>query len=139
MPIENRWYAEPRIVLNRMYGEVTISDLAKSNEINQAYYQQIERSVLLHFIVDMREVTLGFNDVRAARVLSGPRPNTGWIMLVTNDPMHKMIAAMISMIAHLRYKVVDSMEQALDFLRTRDAALWPLIGKPKDDDSVALD
>jgi hypothetical protein len=134
MPIENRWYAEPLIVLNRMYGEMTIAELSDNDHMNQTYYDHLPEGALLHFIVDMREVTHMPNDLRATRTVSAPRPNTGWIVLVTSDPLHKMIASMISLVMHLRYKVVASLDEALDFLRQHDAALWPLIGKPAQDD-----
>jgi len=134
MPIENRWYAEPLIVLNRMYGELTAAELSQGDSINQTYYDHLPEGALLHFIVDMREVTHMPNDLRATRTVSAPRPNTGWIVLVTSDPLHKMIASMISLVMHLRYKVVASLDEALDFLRQHDAALWPLIGRPGQDD-----
>jgi len=106
MPIENRWYAEPLIVLNRMYGEVTIAELSDNGHMNQTYYDHLPEGALLHFIVDMREVTHMPNDLRVTRTVSAPRPNTGWIVLVTSNPLHRMLASMVSVVMHLRYKVV---------------------------------
>jgi len=117
------WYLENRVMQIVNHGEVTDQDLFDLDE-SAVHYMDQGSAPLVHLIIDHRK---GINSPSAKGLmqLKWPKhPKMGWIVMVgMANPLQKFVTAVASNFFKTRLRMVDTMDEALDFLNDVDSTL----------------
>ena len=125
MPTETQWYLEKRIIISRARGEITLDEFTSMGKVLDEYRQ--EGTAPVHWILDTREVKKPILDLGLARktfqILK--HEDFGWTMVLVSKPNRLMsfLASAVAQTLGLRYRLVHELDEALAFLRERDATL----------------
>lgn len=124
MPYKISSYAEGRVLVNRIYGDLTLEDWFYSAEEMVNHIRQQPFNV--NFLLDMSG--LGKHPVKLTDFAEATtwldEPNIDWVIHVTDNSVMKMLgsAAIGSIIR--RYRQARSMRDGLNFLIDMDAYLY---------------
>jgi hypothetical protein len=129
MPIHAGWFLEERITYYDYRGDVSIEELESAIEISIDLMEQC-KAPLLHSIQTYDSmVTFPQNATKlvlATKTLM-EMPGLGWIVFVgIKNPIIKSLAGFVSGVLRIRYRLYDTMEEALEFLNYVDSTLPPL-------------
>jgi hypothetical protein len=129
MPIVNQWFLEKRVLLSTFSGELSLADLTRSTEEIRAAIDQSEGQ-FLHCIGDLGGLTKIPTNLKAvtdATQGAMRHPHFGW-MIVYNMPNQviKFFGDIATRFFQVRYRVLDTQHEALDFLNQVDSTLPPL-------------
>jgi hypothetical protein len=132
MPIETRWYLEDRVAYARLSGVVTDADL-QAMDAWMIQCMETSPAMLVHHIIDAKDITQP-TSARQAMQLKAPRhAKMGWgITIGINlNPMLRFLTALIVSVARIRYRDVNTFDEALAQLQTFDPNL-PDLAQIKD-------
>ncbi len=124
MPFEMIWYLPKRIVLLRYYGHTTVEDIARVGEMSVQYVLE-EGTSPVHVIADMTEVEKFPTNLRraASAIKTINDPAMGWTVIISTNPLMRILIVTLSRLAGFRFHIATSREQALAFLVSEDISL----------------
>ncbi len=117
------WFLEKRVILTYNEGVVTDEDMFANDQPIIDYLNQCTVP-LVHMIVDHRK-GLGSPSSKALAQLSWPKhPKVGWMILVgMANPFQKFVVTVTSNFFKTRMRMINTMDEALDFLNQVDSTL----------------
>ena len=129
MPIETEWFLEKRVLFLNYSGELTLDEVISSSETIRACIDQTEGQ-LLHCIGDLGGVTkvpMNLKSLSDAAQAALSHPQFGWMLVYNIDnPVVRFLGDMTTRVFQVRYRVLNTQGEALDFLNSVDATLPPL-------------
>lgn len=125
MSYHNQWYIPGKIIYTRFDGDLTEDDL-------EALTQQLMQMMapyprFVHVINDLRNLgayprSLGKINATVRQLFE--MPQYGWLCVIgVNDPLTNFISSTIAKVMRVRYKTVETVEEALTFLQQSDAEI----------------
>lgn len=127
MASEYRWYEEGRVIYARVMNTVTIDDLQLGNDAISNMLDQVGTDARVHIIFDITDLTqmgIGLKEVRNyLYYFSHPALDTVILCGGTGllQTMAQLLGAMFVVAIHQkRFRLVDTLEEALIFLQTVD-------------------
>lgn len=124
MPIELNWYYQGQVIFCKLEGQLTSSDIAKSDRLMHELLDNGTRPQI-HAIVDCHELKLLPTSLLEWMRLTWPRhERMGWTATYGLDnPIYRVIAQTVRNWLAFRYHAAASQEEALAFLREVDPLL----------------
>ena len=124
MPYQIDWYIEGRVIIEEVYGNVTIDELVRFNaEVTTLISEKGVPPV--HVIVDLTRVEKYPPSLR--EIMGTMRKNdsakVGWMLIVTESPVMRFIASTIFQLARLKLRTFPTLPQAQQFLAENDDTL----------------
>jgi hypothetical protein len=123
MAHDTSWYIPQRAILQRVWGELTIEEMAEINKELESYLDQ--GIPLVHILIDVTKVEKYPNSVhQIGKVMK--RNNTereGWTLLVTNSQIIRFIGSVVTQFSTLRFRTFQKFEDAVEFLLHQDSTL----------------
>jgi hypothetical protein len=130
MPAETTWYQENRVILVRVRGELTLSDMADVDASIVEYVRQGSKtSALVHLIVDMTAMTkMPINLVQVQRTLTHLKePALGWSAMVGMSPVMRFVASTVIQMAGARFRIFPAFKEAVTFLIGQDESVADIV------------
>jgi hypothetical protein len=122
MPYHVSWLYATKVVLISFSGVLTANGISDESSIT---LQMIaEGTAPVHVVVDflaVDKVALSLLDLK--RISAPSETNVGWTIFVGTNPVVKFFASVIIQILHTRYAFLNTLEDAVSFLQSRDIAL----------------
>lgn len=130
MPCHALWIIENRVMLIRHFGIVTMPDLSGSLketfEMRDAANSVLgENGPLVHTITDATEADYQNPSLSESQRMTKAlrQQRVGWSIFVTPNRLNGFLAGIGHQMAGVRYRSFDSIEKAIDFLKTNDDTL----------------
>jgi hypothetical protein len=122
MPTEIRWHVPQRVIYVRFFDTMTMDAIIESmNTINQYFDEGIP---LVHIIMDVGDVTAYPSLTDLARGLKYERNDKqGWSIYVGAQGVARFVASVTSQLSGSRFRMFDTLEEALAFLAEQDETL----------------
>lgn len=125
MPSTVEWYIPDHVLLTRHIGDISVED---ARQVNAETLRLLKESPAprIHNIADFSEQTsasIGLRDIRDIISVFG-EPNYGWTVIVgQKNHLTRFLLTATQQIFSMKLKNTQSIEEALQFLKTEDAAL----------------
>jgi hypothetical protein len=126
MAFQLAWYQEQCIIGVVVTGAYPIEEIqVVCKEIAQTYLAA--STAQIHLLMDLREMTSfpsNIPQVKSAADQFLKHPNLGWtVMIGKNNPLAEFFSSVIFQMVRLKFRIVHSMEDAMDILRRVDQTL----------------
>jgi hypothetical protein len=124
MPYTMNWYLPERIVHSVGTGVMVLADVR--GFLDDGYAMIDQGKPLVHLIVDISSVGKVESIPQSLRMVRGStiHPNMGWVIFVGRmNPVVTLLANLAGAIIQSRYRRCDTLDDALEFLKERDASL----------------
>jgi hypothetical protein len=122
MAHQTSWYIPRRVVLQRLYGTLTIEEL---KQINSEFEQCLNEGIpMVHVLVDVSGVErypIKLHEI--AQAMQHGDEREGWVMLIGANPILKFLGSAITQLAKLRFRTFNTVEEAFEFLKQQDYTL----------------
>ena len=118
------WLIENRVILGKAYNvdTSTLFDImAEANALVNA--SDLPLVHVIWDISDLETYPTNINDIRGAVKSLFSNERLGWVIVVTDNMMTSFLAQVGSSMYGVRYHRLKTMEEAIDYLRSRDPAL----------------
>lgn len=128
MSLHLSWYLENRVILVVSKGKSLNQD-QDMFDIDQAIVDYINQSdaPLVHLITDFRDGSFSPSMKAVGKLQSSKHPRIGWAIVIGQmNSLQRFSLAMAISFFKLRNRMVDTLEEALDFLNYVDSTLPPL-------------
>jgi hypothetical protein len=133
MPYDVSWVVENRISLVRFISEITLDEMRQANQDSIAYIQQGSPGLLFHSILDttqLEKFPMKLNLLTDDSVGSYRKePNLGWILLISHNRMISFLSSMTVQLTQTRFRVLQTVDEAIAFLKDRDVSLSEVLNK----------
>lgn len=121
MSCEIKWFADHRIIMCTVIGDITIEEVKQANEDIKVLLDQGRSPV--HVISNVLE--LGNFPLNLTQIKNSTdylyHPAMGWqVVAGHHNPMIRFIASVASQVAHVNLRMVDTMDEAITFLERVD-------------------
>ncbi len=128
MPYEARWLKTKRVILERLYGNVTLDEVRHVNhELMSLYEQGIAPIHLICDLTGIETYPTGVADVRHTNN-SLMTKDTGWVIIVTSDNPAIRFAAMavshVILVGVAQFRIFETFEPALAFLKEQEPDIF---------------
>ena len=130
MSFQVEWLVKQQIILARDSGEITVDLLAMQDVQIIELLAESRQNNLTHVIVDLRAVTKFPTNIGEINQYANTRKqaNLGWILVVNDNRLIRFVANVVTQLTKTRFRNFDSMEEAIDFLKTQDSTIdWSLL------------
>ena len=127
MPCELKWYLQDRVLLQRLSGVVTLEDVKASNAQLKTFLASGVAPT--HVIVDLSGVERFPTSLSTIKEFVQPVPNQdilGWVLIFgAKNALLRFLASMVTQLAgeNVRMRMLDTLPQAIDFIRKQDETL----------------
>jgi hypothetical protein len=117
-----RWFVDKRIVEIRLWGILTVDDIARVAQESQRMVR--EGTAPVHLISDLLAVEK-FPSLLEVRSVSGREtvPGTGWQVIVVTNPVLRFFGSILMQLAGTNFHFVNTRQEAFAFLNGRDVTL----------------
>jgi len=124
MPIETKWLLENRIVLVCTSGHVEAADMRNMSDMTIKMFESCEVP-LVHILINEQADSLPKSVGHITKATEFMRhEKMGWFIIFGNDnPVMKFQSYLVSKVMRLRYRRVNTMQEALEFLQMVDSTL----------------
>ena len=128
MNIETRWYIKDRVAYVHMSGIIGVNEMVTLNEQITAFIEDgvAVGAPLVHFLVDdsgVTETKLKLNQINSVMPVIRHR-SFGWAITIGNEnPFVKILVYLVSQLARVRFRRVNTRQEAIDFLISQDQTL----------------
>jgi hypothetical protein len=125
VPTESTWLLDKRVLYFRVYGEVTLDNIAETMQTQMRFHE--EGIAPIHTLIDLRTPAFKVPSLAQIRKVGGVplHPSTGWMLLMGGE--RGVVSFAVSLIIQLSgaktYRPVKSLEEAVDFLNHNDPTL----------------
>ncbi len=124
MAHEIGWFVKGRVIYQRFYGAVTLEELGEASRTVSEFVA--EGTAPVHGLIDITAVqqhpTTASEIRRALRDLRFD-PRRGWLIVIGVDPITRYLASVVFQLLGLRFRTVDTCDEALHFLAMHDETL----------------
>lgn len=136
MPFETDWYLKNRVILTRITGEMDTNEIRALNDRAVGMIDNAELSdsatPLVHHLINIEEMT-GFprkiNEVSNSVTFASPQ--MGWLIIVGKvNPIIRFFGGVITQVSKIRFRVIETMPEALEFLQEVDPSLKGRLVEP---------
>jgi hypothetical protein len=127
MPYTHQWHTEGRILVVRLWGEISVEDFQTASARTAELIAQGTSPV--HILSDNSGVTRMPYSLRQLvdSAQSMRQPGMGWLIIIGPvNPALQFFGSMIAQILNVNFRAIASQEEALNFLIQRDPTLQPL-------------
>ncbi|MBA3873824.1 MAG: hypothetical protein H0X30_32225 [Anaerolineae bacterium] len=123
MPVQLSWYLENRVILMVNHDGSSDQELLELDQPVINYLNQSNAS-LVHLIWNNNDSKY-MPSINATKALQFPKhPQFGWTITVgLNNPLQRFIVAVANAFFKSRVRMVNTMDEALDFLNEVDGTL----------------
>ena len=126
------WYIENRVVIIRMYGDITTDEMSSSfNEFSEFLKVGTEH---IYLLVDLREVTkfpLNFRDMFQEMGKFRFHERIAWTITLTSNVLISFFGAMASKVIHMPTRTFKTLEEADAFIVHNAPELAPMLATQK--------
>lgn len=124
MPYQTDWLVQDRVLYGRVWGEQTLEEIRESSA---QVLQYLDRGTpLIHMILDdsaLEKVPVNLAQLKSATQFLRHEA-LGWgITVGKSGATTKFLTAMLASLFGIRYRRCETLEEALAFLRERDATV----------------
>lgn len=130
MAYQVSWLVEKQVVLAKLYGEITIPSVVDMDVELLDHMRSGQEGRLIHLIFDVTGVDKFPVNIAQLNQVANSRhePNMGWLMVINDNRMIKFIGNMITQLTQTRFRNFESVEMAIEFLKTQDSRIeWSLM------------
>lgn len=118
MPFRRQWLLEDRVLFVQFYDEISAVDIANVTDAHEEWLASTVRSQLIHYIVDLRQVTHYPRHISQIQTnLHTRMRDTDWMLFVTDDFFVKYIGDVFSKLLNYRFRHYSSVIEAYRFLQ----------------------
>jgi hypothetical protein len=119
VPYEVSWYVNQRVIHWRVWGQITLEEIAQMGKDQQKLLS--EGTIPVHTISNIADVENFPTDLRQLKeALEGVNhPHLGWILVVgTTTPLKRFVVTTATqmVVPDVRLRMFSKMEEALEFL-----------------------
>lgn len=123
MSVTVQWLVPDYILYACYAGELTADDIAYQYAEGLRMSESVD-TPLVHLIADVSEVTSFPKSIQAYKGAYGEKArNAGWVLLVGENKIARLISTVISNLMQLRFSYVNTIDEALQFIAQRDSAI----------------
>lgn len=126
MPCNISWLIEKRIVHVEYHGKVSAEDI-RSQAMQTVQLVQKLGIAPVHIFIDASRVSgvgVGLGDLRSLSVPT--MPESGWMVIIAPNALYRFFISIGAQVTGGSYKFVQSKEEALTYLKSRDLTLKDL-------------
>jgi hypothetical protein len=136
MPCDISWYIDRRVILQRLYGVVTIEEYVQLQKDGMVYVMQGKPPV--HALIATAEITRVPSLIELSRLSYTPAPGLGWLVTAVHQPIYRFAATVLSQFVGKNFKIVASVEEGYAFLCRMDPTLpaLPSVAEQSTTDAV---
>lgn len=126
MAHDTTWLHTNRIILYRPSGTLIGDDVrGVSVQIQKMIHQGAAPVHVIVSLVKVTHIKLGFDEIR--QIINEndetTKPLTGWTVIVRHNSLSQFFASMAVQMFNVDFAFVDSLDEALRFLKERDVSL----------------
>ncbi len=123
MPMNSQWLEENRIVYTQLIGQLSSAEALEMSAAHENFLKT--GSAPVHIVVDLtRMEAIPTNLKQNLSMGSYLRdPALGWVVLIGANVVVNFMLSVLSQAFHIRYARRESVDDALNFLRTNDPTL----------------
>lgn len=129
MPVSVSWYLEDRVIREVFTGDITLKDIEAASTQTAAMLDSTDTS-LVHLLQDYSGVSSFPRSVNDMNRMVEPlytHDRLGRVMAYgLSDSAMQFTATMLGQLFQIRYRVMDTEADALDWLQEMDSTLPPL-------------
>jgi len=129
MPVDIEWFLENRVVLVHFRGVVSIEEIVTASNQTNEYVEKCDAPLLhtLHDAAELKQLPHNLKAIRDATQDDFKQPKLGWIVAYdVHDKLIGFLGNVTMQLFRVRYRVVNTQADALDFLNLVDSTLPPL-------------
>jgi len=129
MPVDVEWFLENRVVLVHFRGVISIEEIVIAASQTNAYVEKCDAPLLhtLHDAAELKQLPHNLKAIRDATQDGFKQPKLGWIVAYdVHDKMIGFLGNVTMQLFRVRYRVVNTETDAIDFLNLVDSTLPPL-------------
>lgn len=130
MSYQVSWLVEKQIILAKMFDEITLESLVTMDNDLREHLRTGQADRLIHMIVDVLDVTKHPMNVAQLNQVTNARreANMGWLIIINDNQFIKFIVNIITQLTQTRFRNFQSIDEALEFLKSQDSRLdWSLL------------
>lgn len=128
MPHRIEWRLPGRILSYHLYGDITLEELYEVSRRTRTLVRT-EGVAPVHSIVDLHGVgkyPLKLHELRGI-MNTDEHAMMGWCLIIAPNALLRFMSSMLVQMTHVRYRLVETAEEAEHFLAERDVTLKTLI------------
>ena len=134
MPFEATWYHNLRVIQWRVWGQITLEEIAQMGRDQQKLLS--EGTSPVHTLSNITDVASFPTDLRLLKeALDGiNHPHIGWVLIVgTTTPLKRFVTTTVTqlVIPNVRLRMFNSMDEAIEFLKHVDSTVSVASGDRK--------
>jgi hypothetical protein len=133
MPITVDWYLDGRVMKIEMVGAFSVDDLIGAASQAVALVESTD-TPLVHCVLDnthIGDTSASLADINRASQPMLKHERMGWVLVYgNNSQMTRFTGNIVAQISRTRYRMYDTLDDALDFLQKMDKQL-PDLGAGK--------
>ncbi|MBE0690607.1 MAG: hypothetical protein IH587_10855 [Anaerolineae bacterium] len=122
MPVTTNWYVPNAVIYTRFSGEPTEDDIVSNSHAINVMVAESDRP-RVHVLTDFTAVTTAtpLAVILRASKFTRPHERIGWVITIgEQDPVIKLMAKIARQLVHLKTRGVDTVEDAIDILKSLD-------------------
>lgn len=121
MAYDMTWHTDKRIVMIRIYGELTADELIAINRKTGDYVE--DGIPFVHLVLDVRDLEKYPKLGDATKIDFATYDEVGWTIIVGASAILKFISSIVVQVTGARYRMVSDVDEAIAFLQTNDSSL----------------
>lgn len=129
MPVDIEWFLENRIVLVHFRGVISLEEIVEAANMTNEYVEKCDAPLLhtLHDASELKQLPHNLKAIRDATQDGFNQPKVGWIVAYeVHDKLVAFLGNVTMQLFRVRYRLVNTQPEALDFLNAVDSTLPPL-------------
>ena len=124
MPHKTRWLVEKRVIYVAFEGRITEAELRQFvGEVETMLDEGVPLVHLMTNSLEMEKVDISLGTLRALAGAYNLTGQLGWTVDINSNPVLKMFSGISSQFAGVRQRTVNSLDNAVAFLRENDDTL----------------
>lgn len=123
MPYQIEWHLENHVLMTTYEGELTIDELRESNQNTKDFVENTSHTV--HNIVDINALEKFPTTIKEMIGVADSlkHENIGWFVIIGSNRLQSFVVGVLAQIFGAQIKSVNTLEEALTFLRNVDSDL----------------
>lgn len=128
MPEHSGWLVEDHVIITYLWGYVPLDDVQHNADTVAKLVYQVNAHAPIHIIVDATQHTNPINNfigVREATRELLNHPDIGWVLIFgyRTSPINQFIVRAVCTVFGIRFRFVDTFDEARLFLQSIDLTL----------------
>jgi len=115
MPATTEWLEKDRIVITKLFGDLTLDEITLANEKHLEMVANGERNI--HVILDVSELSKFPTEIRSIKASGDAyleHPNMGFVMVVgIKNPILRFLSSIVTQLSSADMRQVATIEEAI--------------------------